>query len=586
MKAVQSGIVRLVTQCIKAWLYPHTASSSSSSSSENDTHDSRTAFPVGAQVGFITYDRHVHFYNLDPTLDQFQMCVVADVDDVFVPFSQGFLVDPLAHPQVIETFLNQLPDCVKEPVSQESVLGCVAKAVTEFLSQRGGRVLFFHSTLPSLGSGALKNRHDPRLYTTEKEKTMYLPQDPFYSDLAEVAVVQGVSFDLFCFSFGYMDMATLGGLATQTGGSAYYYPQFSWEKDEKLVYADLHRTLSRPFVYHALLRIRTSAGLRVSECLGAFTSKDGIDLAMGALHCDQALAITLKHDGALSEKQEAALQCALLYTSPEGQRRIRVHTLSLPTTSQLATLFRFAELDTTVAYLAKASVQSCFTQRLSQVRQHFLDRCVKVLASYRKQCASTTNAGQLILPETLKLFPLYVLALHKSKAFSALDVHVDVRLTQLRQWLSGSVPLMVAWWYPKMYSVHTDEPIMTRLSYERMEPHGVYFLENGQQMYLWIGRHCPSSLLSALFQVAHLDQVDHLPYVPSEPKNVQLHQLIQACHGKYQRSLPLFFVRQGMDPLEIELVTWMVEDKVHDNLSYVDFLVFVHRQIHSEIRGN
>ena len=37
-----------------------------------------------------------------------------------------------------------------------------------------------------------------------------------------------------------------------------------------------------------------------------------------------------------------------------------------------------------------------------------------MLFTYRKMCASNTAAGQLILPESLKLLPLYVLSLTKS----------------------------------------------------------------------------------------------------------------------------------------------------------------------------
>jgi len=36
---------------------------------------------------------------------------------------------------------------------------------------------------------------------------------------------------------------------------------------------------------------------------------------------------------------------ALLYTTSDGYRRIRVHTLSVPVTSAMSNIFRFADLD-------------------------------------------------------------------------------------------------------------------------------------------------------------------------------------------------------------------------------------------------
>lgn len=47
------------------------------------------------------------------------------------------------------------------------------------------------------------------------------------------------------------------------------------------------------------------------------------------------------------------VQCALLYTTIDGQRRIRVSTLSLPCTTMLSNLFRSADLDTQFACILK-----------------------------------------------------------------------------------------------------------------------------------------------------------------------------------------------------------------------------------------
>lgn len=57
---------------------------------------------------------------------------------------------------------------------------------------------------------------------------------------------------------------------------------------------------------------------------------------------------------------------------------------------------------------------------------------VGVLAAYRRHCASQSSSAQLILPEALKLMPLYALALLKSPAlgcaYSCLTVPTDARI--------------------------------------------------------------------------------------------------------------------------------------------------------------
>lgn len=46
---------------------------------------------------------------------------------------------------------------------------------------------------------------------------------------------------------------------------------------------------------------------------------------------------------------------------------------------------------------------------LSQVREQATNLCINILLSYRKFCATVSSSGQLILPEALKLLPLYTL---------------------------------------------------------------------------------------------------------------------------------------------------------------------------------
>ena len=51
-------------------------------------------------------------------------------------------------------------------------------------------------------------------------------------------------------------------------------------------------------------------------------------------------------------------------------------------------------------------------------------------------------------------------------------------------------------------------PPLVRVSYARLNPAGAYILENGQSLYLWLGREIPSEFLMDVFGVATLDEVD------------------------------------------------------------------------------
>ena len=48
------------------------------------------------------------------------------------------------------------------------------------------------------------------------------------------------------------------------------------------------------------------------------------------------------------------------------------------------------------------------------VRETLMNQCAQILACYRKHCASPSSAGQLILPECMKLLPVYTNCVIKS----------------------------------------------------------------------------------------------------------------------------------------------------------------------------
>lgn len=52
------------------------------------------------------------------------------------------------------------------------------------------------------------------------------------------------------------------------------------------------------------------------------------------------------------------------------------------------------------------------------IKDSLVSRAAQILACYRKKCATPTSASQLVLPECMKLLPLYINCLLKSDALS------------------------------------------------------------------------------------------------------------------------------------------------------------------------
>lgn len=121
------------------------------------------------------------------------------------------------------------------------------------------------------------------------------------------------------------------------------------------------------------------------------------DLELAGIDCLKAFGVSLKHDGRLEERGDSYIQAALLYTTSTGSRRIRVHNLQLNNTNELSQVFKMAEMDTSINYIAKSSIAKMATASLKDIRDAITANCVKILVSYRLNCASSTSPGQVIL---------------------------------------------------------------------------------------------------------------------------------------------------------------------------------------------
>lgn len=210
----------------------------------------------------------------------------------------------------------------------------------------------------------------------------------------------------------------LGKLASATNGQILHYPKFGSDLSGRALIEDVFCALTKPFVFDCVLRVRSGSALQTGEYMGNFSTLNQTDYQFSAFDCDQTFTVTFLYDAKLSENEIVSFQCAVLYTSCEGQRRIRLHNLALKVTSAMSNIFRMADLEAIIQFFCKRAIHQASSMSLQGVVNHFHVRGAQLLAAYRKFCAQNMPAGQLVLPESLKLLPIYCLAFSKTMAFS------------------------------------------------------------------------------------------------------------------------------------------------------------------------
>jgi len=401
-----------------------------------------------------------------------------------------------------------------------------------------------------------------------------------------------------------MDVATLGDSFRLSGGQLYYYEERELSWNLRTFNADLLHSITRVTGYDAAMRVRTSGGLTVSGYHGhIMPSRNGTDIDLATVDSDKSILVFIKHEEKLPEKTEAIIQCALLYTTFAGERRIRVHTVSAPVATEHSAVFKGADLDTLVCVNAHRAADMVLSGRHSAVHSTILDSTVQVLAMYRKHCAANSNPGQLILPESLKLLPVFTLALLKSPMLLP-GKSSDIRCARAAHFKSSSPSVVMASLYPRIYPLHVlcrakleatgVEPVrlpsVTRLSKDYLSSDGAYLMYDGQQLLVYVMQAASSELLNILFgtnavrdmPIPELCQLFcQCSYHPDSPV-LPLLQSITEHHGHSQ--LGLHVVVAGTISYDPVFLSRLIEDKIDTELpSFMDFLCQMHKQIHHKL---
>ncbi|KAJ4841124.1 hypothetical protein Tsubulata_003768 [Turnera subulata] len=470
-------------------------------------------------VGVATFDSTIHFYNLKRT-QQPLMLIVPDVLDVYTPLQSDVIVPLSECRQHLEQLLESIPTMFQDSRTAESAFCAAMKAAFLAMKSTGGKLLLIDlskayydfamfSVLPSIGIGALSAREaEGRSNISAGEKEAHKLLQPADKTLKEMAIEFAeyqVCVDVFITTQSYVDIASISVIPKTTGGQVYYYYPFSAVSDTAKLYNDLRWNVTRPQGFEAVMRVRCSQGIQVQEYQGNFCKRIPTDVDLPGIDCDKTIMVTLKHDDKLQDGSECAFQCALLYTTVYGQRRIRVATLSLPCTNNLSNLFRVADLDTQfVCFLKQAASEIPTTPPLT-IRE-------------REGDAS-------IIPPALPL------------------------------------------------------------SSEHVSENGIYLLEDGQDGLVYIGSSVDSDILVKLFGISSAAELPNQFVLKQfdNPLSKRLNDVVNEIRRQRCSYLRLSLCKKG-DPSGLLFFSHLVEDKVPTGgLSYVEFLVHVHRQIQNKM---
>eukprot|EP00826_Nyctotherus_ovalis_P006738 TRINITY_DN11624_c0_g3_i3.p1 TRINITY_DN11624_c0_g3~~TRINITY_DN11624_c0_g3_i3.p1 ORF type:complete len:399 (+),score=23.16 TRINITY_DN11624_c0_g3_i3:38-1234(+) len=388
----------------------------------------------------------------------------------------------------------------------------------------------------------------------------------------------------------------------------YYYSPFnSAEYGEKLHF-DLFRNLTRQTVYDVFLIARCSIGLSIDKYYGGFGEIVGGPVKLPVMDADKTVAFTLKQNSKLNA-DSAHIQFAVLYTTGDNRRMVRVFNYTLSATNVVSIVYDSVDMDAVIGLETRIHVSDIQKLSVNSARDELCKTCTKVLSYYRKTVSGSSELTQLVLPEAMKFYPLLLLSLMKTPAYTRMEnARLDAKVANLIQLSELSLSYFLMRLYPKVYSVkHIIDPansdgrfiVNTENGIESSAIHkppnlpcssnsiassDACIIANSDFIYLYLTRDVSENVLEEVFgkrSVSELVSEEGIPALETEGnrkvRNV-IENLRKERAGAYQQ---VKIVLSTSAQAGIVLKELLVEDgrDRQNEFSYIQFLPHLHRTI-------
>ncbi|CAF4625685.1 unnamed protein product, partial [Rotaria socialis] len=472
------------------------------------------------KIGFLAYDSRIHFYDLsDSQNGTFRIMVAPDLENVehkldeILPVPDGLMVILSECRPIVEAFLNELPKVYQNNHETDSALGTALLIAGKLLHETGGRITVVQTRIPNVNPGALCEQ-------IAKEPKSIGPTSDFYKKLSLDYASQQIACDLFLLNSHYIDLATLSGVSKYSGGEVKYYPSYHSVQTPYEVERfenDLRRYLQRKIGFEAVMRLRSAPGALAIQTFHGNGFVRSVDLlVLPNINPDAAYGMQVAIEDSLAQYTSVTFQIALLYTSSKGERRIRVHTLSLPVSANLNDICANADQEAVVSLIAKMAADRASTSSLHEAREALTNVACDVIKATMPSNAA--NRGfSLAVPNSLRLLPLYMLSMIKSTAFRVgSTTKLDDRAYYIDLCKTLPTQYLMQIFYPDLYPIHTIEersqiiqdgdeelhvPERVQLSYQHIDSHGAYILDTSEYIYIYIGKAVSDQFMQSVFNV-------------------------------------------------------------------------------------
>ena len=448
----------------------------------------------------------------------------------------------------------------KQPEYDTNCFGSALEAAEKLMFSIGGVVVAGVYGRPQYGPRLVP----PREITPQTQETdlIHLPKGDsckFYRDISFRLNRAACSVNLFCCSAdNKADIAVIGVPCGLTGGVCKYYGQFDEVAAVKL-HNDLYDVITQEYNYNCTLRLRCSEGIKLIRPQGTFSIQNKDLISYPILSPHNATCFELSIETPLNYKN-AYFQLAMLWTTKEMVRMIRIFTFSLPVSSDVNMIRSYIDEGAILCYLTKRAVLDNLTVGPINSLQNFKKEVTKLVSR------SVPFESFYYLSHALSVSPLLI---------QRHPMGVDGRMATIITCRQASIVNLCLMFYPRFFATDTNVGPLA-LTSNSFGQGSVFLVHMIDKIIIWVSEGATQEYLMNVFGCSSLQELpDQLPQLET-PESQRLQELINESMNISAKYLPVQIIPQG-DQREIIFSEILVDDDAQTRASFSKWM--------SEIRG-
>ena len=589
-KAIESGFSQCVLETIKDCIL-------------NNYFYNYNTFNI--KVCIITYDTSIHFYSVNNKSNQFVMYCVNE-DDIFIPIYKDNLLISFKDNknkliQILESIQNSISNNLinnKPEIKNATKIFDAIKAVNELGGVLGGKILLFSGSNVRSLKMMTDSDENNKLDINESE---YLVRGA--SNLGKLGIditYNNFSVNVFQTCDEYIKLISLNQICDNSNGNIYFYKNFNPDMHYKNIYNQIKRVLLNEMQLEGTLKLRLSNGYYISEYITSVLLYNKKLFVFPCHDIDQKYSVqltTLTKDE-LEESDEPIkiddyvyIQSCFLYSHGDGTRRMSIHNLCLPVSSNNKHIFDSIDVEFLSSFYAqKLSNQIYRTRNLNKSVIQIEKNFYLLMKEYFNNIEYSLKRK---LSENMELLCLYFLGLMKLCLFNKksekgylndIDLSNYFRLRLLKT----SIEEIIVFIYPRIYLLDNcieikegDFPEIINANLDSLKNGTLFLVDNGFYLSLYCTKNINNSICKDIFNVNSFEEIN---YSEVNENNIfdsenaygayknKIREIIDSIRGGKGLFQELIFIFEGFND-EKFLKEILIENNFNKNFPY-DFNKF------------